>query len=101
VRLLRLTLGPAATELGTDSTDIAARLGPVRFTLGVITGDVSLNPIYSWLIPGPDDGKVGVVNAQVEGAADFLVLPATHTFIMNRVDVADATIRFLRNGRFR
>ena len=98
--LLRLTLGPAATELGTDSTDIAARLGPVRFSLGVITGDVSWNPLYSWLIPGPDDGKVGVDNARVEGAADFLVLPTTHTFIMNRVDVADATIHFLRNGRF-
>jgi triacylglycerol lipase len=98
--LLRLTLGPAAEELGTDSTDIAARLGPVRFSLGVITGDVSFNPLYSWLIPGPDDGKVGVDNARVAGAADFLVLPATHTFIMNRTDAADATIHFLRNGRF-
>ncbi|MDH3206853.1 MAG: alpha/beta fold hydrolase [Gemmatimonadota bacterium] len=98
--LLRLTLGPAASELGTDSTDIAARLGAVRFSLGVITGDVSWNPLYSWLIPGPDDGKVGVDNARVEGAADFLVLPTTHTFIMNRVDVADATIHFLQNGRF-
>lgn len=98
--LLRLTLGPAATELGTDSTGIAARLGPVRFSLGIITGDVSLNPLYSWLIPGPDDGKVGVGNTRLEGADDFLVLPATHTFIMNRGDVADATLRFLRNGRF-
>jgi len=98
--LLQLTLGPAATELGTDSTDIAARLGPVRFSLGIITGDVSLNPLYSWLIPGPDDGKVGVDNARVDGAADFLVLPATHTFIMNGTDAADATIHFLRNGRF-
>jgi pimeloyl-ACP methyl ester carboxylesterase len=98
--LLSLTLGPAAAELGTDSTDIAARLGPVLFDLGVITGDVSLNPLYSWLIPGPDDGKVGVENARVPGEADFLVLPATHTFIMNRSDAADATIRFLRTGHF-
>ena len=71
-----------------------------RFSLGIITGDVSFNPLYSWLIPGPDDGKVGVDNARVAGAADFLVLPATHTFIMNRTDAADATIRFIRNGRF-
>jgi len=98
--LLRLTLGPAATELGTDSSDIAARFGPVHFSLGIITGDVSFNPLYSSLIPGPDDGKVGVDNARVPGAADFLVLPATHTFIMNRSDAADAVIRFLRTGRF-
>jgi hypothetical protein len=41
-----------------------------------------------------------VDNARVEGAADFLVLPATHTFIMNSAEAADATIRFLRTGRF-
>jgi len=70
-------------------------------SLGIITGDRSLNPIGSWLIPGPDDGKVGVERAKVEGAADFLVVPATHTFIMNRRDVADETVHFLQHGRFR
>ena len=98
--LLRIFLGPAGVELGTDSTDIVAELPPVRFTLGVITGNLSINPFTSRLIPGPDDGKVAVDNARVEGQADFLVLPATHTFIMNRADVADATIRFLQEGRF-
>jgi triacylglycerol esterase/lipase EstA (alpha/beta hydrolase family) len=98
--LLQLLMGPAAEELGTDSTDIVAQLPPVRFSLGVITGDLSINPVTSYIIPGPDDGKVGVDNARVEGASDFLVLSATHTFIMNGSDVADATIHFLRNGRF-
>lgn len=98
--LLHLVVGPAGVELGTDSTDLASRFGPVRFSLGVITGNLSFNPVTSWLIPGPDDGKVGVDNARVEGAADFLVVPGTHTFIMNRTDVAEATVRFLRDGRF-
>lgn len=98
--LLRLIVGPAGAELGTDSTDLAPRLPPVRFTLGVITGDLSINPFASRIIPGPDDGKVGVESARVEGEADFLVLPATHTFIMNRTDAADATIHFLETGRF-
>ncbi len=99
--LLRLVVGPAGVELGTDSTGVAERFGPVRFTLGVITGDLSFNPVTSWIIPGPDDGKVSVDNARVAGAADFLVVSATHTFIMNQADVAEATIRFLREGRFR
>tara|TARA_B100000678_G_scaffold488_1_gene454 strand:- start:740 stop:1096 length:357 start_codon:yes stop_codon:yes gene_type:complete len=98
--LLRSILGPAALLLGTDSTGIANQLEPVRFSLGVITGTRSLDPIGSWLIPGPDDGKVSVDRAAVEGAADFIVLPATHTFIMNRSDVAEEVVHFLRNGRF-
>ena len=99
--VLQSFLGPSGSQLGTDSTGIATKLGPVTFSLGIITGDRSLNPIGSWLIPGPDDGKVGVERARVEGAADFLVLPATHTFIMNRRDVADETVYFLQHGRFK
>jgi pimeloyl-ACP methyl ester carboxylesterase len=93
--------GPAGALLGTDSASFPASLPPVDFTLGIITGDRSLNPIGSWLIPGPDDGKVAVDRARVEGAADFLVISATHTFIMSREDVAEQAVWFLRHGRFR
>jgi triacylglycerol lipase len=99
--LLRSLLGPAGSQLGTGASGIAQRLPPIRFNLGIMTGDRSLNPLSSWLIPGPDDGKVGVDRARLAGAADFLVLPATHTFIMNRRDVADEAIHFLQEGRFR
>jgi pimeloyl-ACP methyl ester carboxylesterase len=98
--LLRSLLGPAGSKLGTDSAGIPSQLGPVRFGLGIVTGDRSLNPLGSWLIPGPDDGKVGVDRAMVDGATDFMVVPATHTFIMNRRDVAEQVVHFLREGRF-
>ena len=98
--LLRSFLGPAGARLGTRPDGIASQLPPVRFGLGIITGSRSMNPIGSWLIPGPDDGTVGVDRAKVEGAS-FLVLPATHTFIMNRRDVAEEVVHFLRHGRFR
>jgi hypothetical protein len=98
--LLRRWLGPAGVQLGTDTTSVPNRLGAPRFELGIIAGDATLNPISSWIIPGPDDGKVSVERARAEGAADFLVLPATHTFIMNRADVAEQTAHFLRTGRF-
>lgn len=99
--LIRSFLGPAGSRLGTSPDGIASQLGPVRFRLGIITGSRSMNPIGSWLIPGPDDGTVGVDRAHVEGASSFLVLPATHTFIMNRRDVAEEVVHFLRHGRFR
>ena len=97
---LRALLGPSGVRLGTDSTGIASELGPVDFDLGIITGDRSINPIGSWLIPGPDDGKVSVARARLEGATDFLVVHATHTFIMNRGDVAEQVAHFLEYGEF-
>jgi pimeloyl-ACP methyl ester carboxylesterase len=99
--LLQRIVGPAGSSLGTDSAGISSQLGPVRFGLGIVTGDRSMNPLGSWLIPGPDDGKVSVDRARVEGATDFMVVPATHTFIMNRRDVAEEVVHFLRQGRFR
>ena len=50
--------------------------------------------------PETDDGKVSVERAQVEGMADFLVLPYSHPFIMNAAEVIDQTLHFLRGGRF-
>ena len=97
--LLRSLLGPAAVRLGTDPSGIAQQLGPIDFSLGIITGDRSISPIGSWLIPGPDDGKVGVDSARLDGA-DFIVVPATHTFIMNRGDVAEEIVHFLTQGAF-
>ncbi len=99
--LLQRIVGPAGSSLGTDSAGISSQLGPVRFGLGIVTGDRSMNPLGSWLIPGPDDGKVSVDRARVEGATDFMVVPATHTFIMNRRDVAEEVVHFLRQGAFR
>ncbi|MDP2483545.1 MAG: hypothetical protein Q8W45_09700 [Candidatus Palauibacterales bacterium] len=43
---------------------------------------------------------MSVARARLDGAADFLVVPATHTFIMNRRDVADQVLHFLRDGSF-
>lgn len=97
--LRRLLLGPSGSRLGTDSLSIPNRLGPAEFELGIIAGNRTLNPITSWLIPGPDDGKVAVDRARVEGA-EFLVVPYSHTFIMNRQEVADEVVSFLRSGKF-
>lgn len=94
-------MGPAVLELGTDRGGGGSRLGPAEFEVGVIAGNQTLNPLFSLWIPGPDDGKVSVESAKIEGMRDFFVVPASHAFIMNRQAVLEQVVYFLRNGRFR
>lgn len=99
-RLLELVLGPASLQLGTDSTSVPVQLPPVDFELGIITGAATLNPLFSYWLPGADDGTVSVDHARVEGASDFLVLPYSHSFIMYQEEVIEEVLAFLAHGEF-
>lgn len=101
MRLLQIALGKTGVKLGTGTNDLPKLLGPVKFELGIIAGDRTLNPLYSSMIDGPNDGKVSVENARVEGMTDFLVVHSSHTFMMRRQFVIDQIIYFLENGKFK
>ena len=94
--------GPAGGQLVTGPDGIAARLGPVDFPLGIITGNEQtvFDSVLATQIPGANDGKVSVERAKVEGMSDFLVLPVTHTFIVNNDVVIGQVLHFLEYGRF-
>ncbi len=92
--------GPSGLQLGTEEQGFIWNLPEVSFELGVITGDRSINWILSTMISGPDDGKVGVERAKVEGMRDFKVVHATHPYIMKNEKVIQDTLKFLNLGKF-
>ncbi len=98
--LFQAVNGPAGSELGTAADAMPTRLGPAGFEVGIITGDTSINFILSTQIPGKDDGKVSVASARLDGMKDFLVLPASHPFIMKDKVAIEQTMHFLKHGEF-
>jgi pimeloyl-ACP methyl ester carboxylesterase len=92
--------GPAGLQLGTGSESVPNKLKPPQFELGIIAGDRSVNPLFSFMIPGKDDGKVSLLRAKADGMKAFLVLHVTHTFMMRNPRVIQQTKLFLRTGGF-
>ncbi|MBW2174751.1 MAG: alpha/beta hydrolase, partial [Deltaproteobacteria bacterium] len=92
--------GPPGQELGTNPESSLNKLKPIDIEVGIIAGDKSLNPVFSALIPGPDDGRVSVERAKLEEMTDFLVISSTHTSITKNPAVLIQAAYFLEHGRF-
>ena len=101
LRLAPLVLGGSGRHLTTRraGTDEAA-LGAVDYPLGIIAGDRALLPLPFDLLPRPHDGKVSIASTRIDGAADHLVLPVTHTLMVYDRRVIAAALAFLKTGRF-
>jgi pimeloyl-ACP methyl ester carboxylesterase len=94
--------GPAGLQLGTDTASIPQTLGapPSGVEIGIIAGNVSLNPFFSAFIEGLDDGKVSVARSHLEGESAHIIVPYSHTWMMWRRPVLTHIRFFLRTGRF-
>jgi triacylglycerol lipase len=99
--VFRKANGPAGLQLGSDKDSVPNQLGPVRFELGVIAGDRSINWINSCMIRGCDDGKVSVESTKIDGMRDHLIIHTTHPFMMKNRRVITSIIAFLKSGQFR
>jgi triacylglycerol lipase len=93
--------GPAGLQMGTDSDSLPNKLEDISIPIGIITGNVSSDPWFSYLFDSPNDGKVSVESAKLSEMKDFLVVPHGHTFIMNADEVIDQTLYFFENLKFK
>jgi pimeloyl-ACP methyl ester carboxylesterase len=74
-------------ELTTDDASTARNLAPIQGRqVGTIAGEL--------------DGKVTPTEARMATETDHAVVPAYHSFIMNRSDVQHMVGTFLQDGRF-
>lgn len=98
--ILSFLHGPAVSELGTDADSVPSRLPPVDYELGVIAGNRAISPLGPIIIEGENDGTVSVESTMVDGMADHIVLPVTHTLLMLNPIVIAEVLEFLHHGVF-
>ena len=94
-------LGPAGQQLASDPEGFIARLPTPDFEFAVIAGGRGNMTGYNPLIPGDDDGTVGVSSTRLPGATDFAVANCLHSFLVTDKTVVEQTVRFLQSGRLR
>jgi len=91
-------LGPLAiAELARERHDTA----PPPREVGVIAGTRSIGAGRLFCdLPAPNDGTVCIDETELTGAFARTLLDVSHTGMLFSREVADATIAFLREGRF-
>lgn len=85
---LRWLLGPALTDLASDAMkDMPTPNTPFAIVAGKMEG-----PSF---VDGEGDGLVGIEETKLDGAAKHLIVPASHTFIMDNPDVISFSVEFI------
>ncbi|MDH5722341.1 MAG: alpha/beta hydrolase [Alphaproteobacteria bacterium] len=96
--LFKHIYGPAGQQLRTDYTHIDK---DITYPLGVIAGNMSINPLAPWVLPGEHDGIVPVERTKIEGMTDHIVVQATHSFMMFNPKVMGQIHHFLEYNKFK
>ena len=96
---VRWIMGPTFTQLSTQSDSIPQQLPTPNFNLGIIMGSRSFNPLFSALIPGEDDGIIGLNTAMMTDIP-LKTVRVGHTWIMRNSQVLDYVVAFIKEGKF-
>ena len=92
--------GPAGQQLVTDQSKFSHLFGGVDYEAGILAGDCPIDPISSWVIGKPNDGKVSIDSTKLEGMKDHAVLKVSHTMFPHNKNAWKHTLKFLKEGKF-
>lgn len=99
--IFHLFSGISGRQLSTHWKDVETKLAVPPFEFGIIAGGVEGKVVQNPFINRPSDLIVTLDETKLEGASDFYVVKAAHTFIMDFKVTREAVARFLRDGHFR
>jgi triacylglycerol lipase len=93
-------LGPGCLELSKDSPLLTSLTKPY-YKVGVISANLSINPITSlFFLPGDDDGTVTVESTLIEDMSDQFTISSTHTMVLKNHNTLKQIKHFLKYGLF-
>lgn len=95
LKLFGMVMGEGGLELGPNWQELLPNLAIPPCPFAIVAGDLSNFRIRNPLGGQAGDLVVSVDEARLEGAAEFLVLPLTHTYLMNDRRVIEFVSRFL------
>lgn len=97
----RAFFGPAGQQLGTERNQAINALFPsLDYSVGIIAGNRSIDPVAGTMLPKPHDGRVSVESTGIDGMADHIVVDTSHPWLVrNSLAIAQA-IAFLQDGTF-
>jgi len=98
--LFRLIFGTSGQQLAVRWDEVKQRLAVPPCPFGILAGGRGEGGLNNAVLAGDDDLVVTVEETRLAGAADFRVVPALHTFLMDEPVVRQYTLRFLQHGYF-
>jgi len=98
--LYKVILGVGGRQFTDQWDQLQNRLAVPHCEFGIIAGGAEKGEGRNPLLEGNDDLIVTVDETRLPGAHDFVVVPVTHTFMMDNDAVQQYTLRFLQCGFF-
>ncbi|MHB8955384.1 MAG: lipase/acyltransferase domain-containing protein [Pirellulaceae bacterium] len=98
--IFRLIFATGGQQFTKQWAQLQEHLATPSCEFGIIAGGADDGGHRNPLLEGDDDMIVTVEETRLAGAADFVIVPALHTFIMDDPRVPEYTLRFLEHGYF-
>jgi triacylglycerol lipase len=96
----RWFFGEAGQELARTPESLPNILPAPPCEFGIIAGGIGNSFGFNPLIPGDDDGTVGVDETRLPGETDFIQIKGQHSTLLMQMSVIDNVVAFLEEGRF-